>query len=117
MVGDAEVKKNAIKAWCYWWKGFAYSRAGSIYYAGIIDNTDLGTNGNYVTKEKIIKESNANLDKAAAILQSITAAGNYQEVIGKLIPAFFQIETPPGKKGGTGFQGFVFLRCPPLGSD
>src|SRR5690349_10926512 len=27
--GDATTKKNAIKAWAYFWKGYAYSRIGS----------------------------------------------------------------------------------------
>jgi hypothetical protein len=28
--GNADVKKNTIKAWCYWWKGFVYARLGSM---------------------------------------------------------------------------------------
>ena len=38
--GDAATKKNTLKAWAYWWKGWAYSRIGSLYYAGIINNGD-----------------------------------------------------------------------------
>lgn len=87
--GDAATKKNTIKAWAYFWKGFAYSRIGSIYYAGIINNTPGATNGNYVTKEKIIDESNANLDKAAALLGSLSGS-DYSDVLGKLIPDFCQ---------------------------
>jgi starch-binding outer membrane protein, SusD/RagB family len=79
------------KAWCYWWKGFAYARIGSIYYAGIIDDADIGTNGNYVTKEQIITESNANLDKAIAALQSLNDDEDYQAIIGRLIPNFFKL--------------------------
>ena len=90
-MGNADVKKNAIKAWCYWWKGFAYARIGSIYYAGLINDADQGTNGDYVTKEQMIDASNANLDKAAAILQAITGGGDYQEIIGKIIPSIFQV--------------------------
>lgn len=89
--GNAETRKDAIKAWCYWWKGFAYARIGSIYYAGIIDDADNGTNGNYVTKEQIIAESNANLDKAAALLQSLTDDADYEAIIGRLIPNFFKL--------------------------
>lgn len=88
--GDAAVKKNALKAWCYWWKGYAYSRIGSMYYAGLIDDTESGTNGNYVTKEKIIEEANANFDKAATILQSLTSSADYNEILGKIIPSDFQ---------------------------
>ena len=89
--GNAETKKNAIKAWCYWWKGFAYARIGSIYYAGIIDDADNGTNGNYVTKEQIIAESDANLDKAATLLGALTDDADYETIIGRLIPNFFKL--------------------------
>lgn len=89
--GDANSKKNAIKAWAYWWKGYAYSRIGSLYYAGIIDNSDIGTNNNYVSKEKIIDESNANLDKSAAALTAVTNATDFTDVIGKIIPNFIQV--------------------------
>ncbi len=87
--GDATAKKNTIKAWAYFWKGFAYARIGSFYYAGIINDTPGATNGNYVTKEKIIAESNANLDKAAALLGGLSGS-DYSDVLGKLIPDFFQ---------------------------
>lgn len=89
--GNADTKRNAIKAWCYWWKGFAYARIGSIYYAGIIDDADNGTNGNYVTKEQVIAESNSNLDKAATLLQALTDDADYEAIIGRLIPNFFKL--------------------------
>ena len=62
----AATKKATIKAWAYWWKGYAYSRIGSTYYAGLIQNAttaDAATNGNYVTKEAIIAEASSNFDK------------------------------------------------------
>ncbi len=88
--GDAATKKNTIKAWAYLWKGFAYSRIGSIYYAGLINNASSSTNGNYLAKEKIIDESNANYDKAAALLGAITNTADYSSVLGALIPSYFQ---------------------------
>jgi len=88
--GDAATKKNTIKAWAYLWKGFAYSRIGSIYYAGLINNASSSTNGNYLAKEKIIEESNANYDKAAALLGAITNTADYSSVLGSLIPSYFQ---------------------------
>lgn len=89
----AASKKATVQAWAYWWKGFAYGRIGSIYYAGLIQNastTAASTNGNYVTKEAIIAESNANYDKAAAALASITSASDYSDVLTKMIPGFLQ---------------------------
>lgn len=87
--GNAAAKKAAVQAWAYWWKGFAYSRIGSIYYAGLIVNETNGTNGNYVTKEKVIEEANANLDKAAALLTA--SSTDYTTVMTQLIPAFNQV--------------------------
>jgi hypothetical protein len=92
---DAATSKNTIKAWAYWWKGYAYARIGSMYYAGLIVNTSLLSNpipqGGYVTKEAIIAESNANLDKASAILIAQADNDTYRSVLGKLIPDFFQV--------------------------
>ncbi|QHT69970.1 RagB/SusD family nutrient uptake outer membrane protein [Rhodocytophaga rosea] len=89
--GDAETKKNTVKAWAYFWKGFAYSRIGSIYYAGLINNESNKTNGNYVTKEQIIAEATANFDNAATILGAISNQADYQATLGKLIPDFNQV--------------------------
>jgi len=93
--GDAAAKKNAIKAWAYFWKGIAYSHIGSIYYAGLIVNTASVTNNNYVSKEKIIDEANSNFDKAAAAATASGSNADFQAVLGSLIPDFFQNE-----KGG-----------------
>ena len=89
--GDAEAKRNTLKAWAYWWKGYAYGRIGSIYYAGIINDDILNTSSNFVSKEAIIAESNANYDKAAAALTAISNTADYTAILGKVIPAFFQV--------------------------
>ena len=89
----AATKKAAIQAWAYWWKGYAYSRIGSTYYAGIIQNAtnaESVTNGNYVTKEAIMAESNANFDKCVTALGNCTSAADYTTIVGKLIPGFLQ---------------------------
>jgi len=94
--GDLPSKKATIQAWAYWWKGYAYARIGSIYYAGLIQNVAVkegvitATNGNYVTKEAIIVESNANFDKAVAALTAVTSVADYKEILGKIIPDFCQ---------------------------
>lgn len=89
--GNAEAKKNTLRAWAYWWKGYAYSRIGSMYYAGIITNEANKTNNNYVAKEKIIEEANASLDKATQALNGLTGSADYQTVMTQLIPAFNQV--------------------------
>lgn len=93
--GDAETKRNTIRAWAYWWKGYAYSRIGSLYYAGlIVDEVNaeevVKTNGVYVTKEQMIAEANENFDQAAAILKTLTNGEAYTSILGQLIPDFNQ---------------------------
>ena len=89
--GDAATKTNAIKAWAYFWKGYAYSRIGSTYYAGIINNTPNASNSDFVTKEEIIAEANANFDAAASLLAGTTDNDAYRSTLGLLIPSFNQV--------------------------
>src|SRR6185503_12668049 len=90
--GNAATKLATMKAWCHFWKAYAYGRIGSIFYAGIINNdADGGTNGNYVTKEAMITESNAQYDLAIADLNAATSVSDYNAIIGKLIPSFCQV--------------------------
>lgn len=93
--GDAASKINTIRAWAYWWKGYAYARIGSMYYAGLIRDSSLLVNsrpgGNYVSKEAVITESNSNFDKAIQILNDQAHNDAYKEVLGKLIPSFNQV--------------------------
>lgn len=90
-VQDAESKVAAIKTWAYWWKGYAYSRIGSIYYAGIINNTSAATNGNYVSKEDIIAEASEQFDLAIAMLNSVADEAAFMSVVGNIIPDYFQV--------------------------
>ncbi len=89
--GDGDSKKAAVKAWAYWWKGFAYSRIGSIYYAGLINGSYQQTNGNYVTKEAIITEANSNLDKAVTEANAAPDAGEFVAMLQRIIPSFIQV--------------------------
>lgn len=93
--GDAATKKSVLKAWAYWWKGYAYSRIGSMYYAGLIRNSSLLVNpnpeGGYVTASAVITESNSNYDKAIAILNALTVNATYTATLAKLIPDFCQV--------------------------
>jgi hypothetical protein len=89
----AATKKATIQAWAYWWKGYAYSRIGSTYYAGLIQNqpTDaVATNGKYVTKEAIITEASSNFDKAVTALGAASSTADYTAILGKLIPTYLQ---------------------------
>ena len=91
---DAASKKATVNAWAYWWKGYAYARIGSLYYAGIKQNatfSDQSTNGNYLSKEAIIAESNTNFDACDAALTSATSTTAYTATLGKIIPSFLQM--------------------------
>lgn len=91
---NAATKKATLQAWAYWWKGFAYGQIGSMYYAGIIQNETTAaakTNGNYVTKEAIITESNANYDKCINALAAATDVTTYNAIIAKVLPNYVQI--------------------------
>jgi starch-binding outer membrane protein, SusD/RagB family len=88
---DEVSKKAAIKTWAYWWKGFAYSRIGSTYYAGLINNISLLTNGDYKKKETIILESNKCLDSAVLAMGKVDNESAFKDILAKLIPAYFQV--------------------------
>ena len=105
-ISEGVSKKATILAWAYYWKGYAYARIGSIYYAGIKQNAtfeDQSTNGNYVSKENIIAESNLMFDNAATQLAAVASTAAYNEVLGKLIPSFLQT----GKGGIFSKAGFL----------
>jgi hypothetical protein len=94
--GETDTKKGILKAWAYWWKGYAYSRIGSIYYAGIINDKANGealngTNGNYVAKEAMIAEANKSFDAASTILGGLTASADYTATMTGLIPSFNRV--------------------------
>ncbi|WP_160710908.1 RagB/SusD family nutrient uptake outer membrane protein [Chitinophaga solisilvae] len=86
--GNVDVKKNVFRAWSYWWKGFAYSRIGSLYAAGIVTDEFAKSNNNYISRQKMIEEANKNFDKAIAALTAIpTSAGSdYDNVMKAVVP-------------------------------
>ena len=84
-------KANTIKAWCYWWKGYAYAQIGTMYYAGlIVDHSNTIVN-KFVNQAAIITESNRNLNLALTTLNSIADQGDYGTMIAELIPAQNQV--------------------------
>lgn len=95
LTGNVETKKNTMKAWAYWWKGFAYSRIGSMYVAGVINNEFGKTNSDFKDRAVIITEANANFDKCATALNAVADIASYNAVMDKLIISF----TKTGKGG------------------
>ena len=89
--GDAASRANTVKAWCYWWKGFAYASIGSMYYSGLINDKANATNSNYVLHDAIITQSNSYFNQAATTLGSITSVTDYQAALKAMIPAANQV--------------------------
>ncbi|HVI43522.1 MAG TPA: RagB/SusD family nutrient uptake outer membrane protein [Chitinophaga sp.] len=88
--GNADARKNTLKAWAYWWKGFTYSRLGSIYIGGIITNEFGKSNNTFVTRQQLIEEANKNFDAAVTALKAINtnATADYRDVINAVLPSF-----------------------------
>lgn len=84
-VNDAENKKALFKAWAYFWKGYAYSRIGSIYTAGLIISEANQTNGDFVSNSRIIEEATANFDKAISELNN--TSGDISDFMSSVIPS------------------------------
>ncbi|MFT3932717.1 MAG: hypothetical protein QM726_03795 [Chitinophagaceae bacterium] len=88
---DAASSKATFQAWAYWWKGYSYSRLGSMYLSGVIQNDpNGGTNGTFVDHNALIVEANKNFDSCATILATLPAAGNaaYNDIMTSLVLSF-----------------------------
>jgi hypothetical protein len=84
-------KANTIKAWAYWWKGFAYAQLGTLYYAGLIEDHSNTIVNKFVNQAAVITESNKNLNLAATTLNAITNQGDFNTVIAELVPLQNQV--------------------------
>jgi len=88
-------KANTIKAWAYWWKGYAYAQIGTLYYAGVIPNTVVNNatsvENKFVDHNAIIDESNSNLNQALTLLNGISNQADYNAIIAQLIPSQNQV--------------------------
>ena len=89
--GDAASKIATVKAWCYWWKGYAYASIGSMYYSGLIIDEAGTTNSNYVLHDAIIAKSDEYYNLAATTIDGISSEADYTDILGKLIPEFTQV--------------------------
>lgn len=86
--GDSAVKKNALRTWALWWKGFMYARVGSMYLSGVIVNELGKTNGHYLDHNEIIVESNRNFDQALSILATLNPSSDYVDILKSVVPDF-----------------------------
>ncbi|RYF64768.1 MAG: hypothetical protein EOO39_26070, partial [Cytophagaceae bacterium] len=89
--GDAASRANTMRAWAYWWKGYAYGSIGSMYYSGLIADKAGLTDGGYVLHDAMINKSNEYYNLAATTLGKVTSTADYQAIMSKVIPSFFQV--------------------------
>jgi hypothetical protein len=91
--GDAVTKKKLLQAWAYYWKGYCYSKLGSMYIAALIDDspdsTNLGLTSNvYLANTSILADANANFNTALALFNSITEDADYDNTFKAIVPTF-----------------------------
>jgi starch-binding outer membrane protein, SusD/RagB family len=90
--GNASSRLQTIQAWCYFWKGYAYSQIGTTYFSGLIqDDPNNKTNNNYLPKDSILAQSNYYLNLCSTTLAGISSVSDFSTVIGELIPSFCQV--------------------------
>ncbi|OQP59903.1 hypothetical protein A3860_35930 [Niastella vici] len=88
LTGDATNKKNIFKAWALWWKGYAYSRIGSMYLAGVITNDVGKTNGDFVDHTAIMAEADKVLTDCLTTLNSVSAGADYNTTMTAIVASF-----------------------------
>lgn len=86
--GDAATKKGILKAWALWWKGYAYSRLGSMYIAGTIVNSAGTTNGDFVNSAGLMTEANKVLTECEATLSGLTINDTYVAMYKSITPSY-----------------------------
>ena len=93
LTGDAATKKKLLQAWAYYWKGYSYSKIGSMYLAGVIDDSPDSsakglTSATYIPHDQVIAAANKNFDQAASLFGSITENADYDATFKAIIPTF-----------------------------
>ena len=84
-------KASTVKAWCYWWKGFAYAQLGTLYYAGLVVDKSNTIVNKYVSQGALIVESNKQLNLAMTTLKAISNQADYTTMLTELIPTQNQV--------------------------
>lgn len=100
--GDAATKKKLLQAWAYYWKGYSYSKLGSMYIAALIDDSPDSTNNgltsnDYVPNSAILADAANNFNQALSLFTSITEDADYDATFEAIVPTFnenTQVITP-----------------------
>ena len=101
---NANTKLKTYKVWYLWWKGFAYSRLGSLYSKAVITNQYNQLSNNYQSHENVIAEATRLFTEAQNILSTISEDdATYIELFKLFVPSHFQV----GKGGVLSPQTFI----------
>lgn len=93
--GDEATKAATIRAFARFWKGFAYSRIGSMYSAGLINDVFSETTDTYVDRMAIIDEATEQLDLAIEALGNIADESVYTSIMEAGIPDYMRPDGVP----------------------
>ncbi len=103
--------KDALTAWAYFWKGFAYSRIGLMYSSGLIlnePNPDVplvtSVAGAFKDNSEILAEAEANWAKAETAFNGISDAAALTATLDKVIPDYMH---PNGVPDAAGFVRII----------
>lgn len=88
LTGDATNKKNTFKAWALWWKGYAYSRIGSMYLAGVIPTKAGVTNSEFVDHTVILAEADKVLNECLTTLNTVSETPEYTAIMQAIVASF-----------------------------
>lgn len=88
ITGDAANKINIFKAWALWWKGYAYSRIGSMYLAGVITDSFGLVNPNFVDHNAILAEADKVLNECMTTLDAINEGDDYDNIMTAIVASF-----------------------------
>lgn len=88
LTGDVTNKKNTFKAWALWWKGYAYSRIGSMYLAGVIPTKAGVTNGDFVDHTSILAEADKVLNECLTTLNAVSESAEYTNIMQAIVASF-----------------------------
>ncbi|MEW7279923.1 RagB/SusD family nutrient uptake outer membrane protein [Aquimarina sp. 2201CG1-2-11] len=78
-----DVTKQAFNAWALWWRAYGYSRLGSMYEQGVINDSGLISNPTsapsteYASNNELITKSNAILDDLETLLNNVSDASAF----------------------------------------
>ncbi len=87
---NAAAKEQGYRAWAHFWKGYAYARIGSMYVGGLILDVAGETNGDFVSREEIIAESNRQFDLAVGF------AGGFDAIADDVVPELIASDPEAG---------------------